>query len=117
MLLQGIGKVAGLANSHYKCQAACFEFMGMVAGCQPAFAKWAARGKDVPGFVVFEEAVALVDEYLCSNDDSVLKKAKQIKDAADWLDKFRAMPLKLVVAVQQVRASAALRGRDAQVVC
>ena len=107
-----IGGIAGLAKSHYKCQAACFEFIGMVAGYADPFNKWAALKEPVPGFVVFEDAVALVNEYLGSNNGSALKKAKQIKDAEDWLDKFRAMPLKLVMAVQQVRTSAALRARE-----
>ena len=106
MLAAAIGKVARLAETHYECQVACFDFIGQIAGFQPSFAKWAALERKVPGFLVFKEATALVDSYLSSNDELSLKKAKQIKDADEWLEKFRAMPAKLVIAMLQVRSEA-----------
>ena len=104
-LAKAIGGVAALTKSNLECQACCFKFMSALAGFAVAFKKWAALGKQVPGFAVFQEATTLVDEYLHNDGFASLKTADKKLDADAWTQKFRALQLDLVTAISLVRPS------------
>jgi hypothetical protein len=98
VLSEAIGKVTSAVATNYKCKKRCEDFMITLGGYSTMFEKWNALGEGapaVPGFTVFEEAVALVNEYKRS---SVKKK---VFNAQGWIEKFDGLQMTLVVQIQQ----------------
>jgi hypothetical protein len=97
VLSKAIGKVTSAVATNYKCKKRCEDFMITLGGYSTMFEKWNALGEGapaVPGFTVFEEAVALVNEYKNSS-------VKKIFNAQGWIEKFDGLQMTLVVQIQQ----------------